>query len=165
MVPGDDFGGVDADYGAFGGLLAALVVVHGEVAAGLAGVAGFAAGGVLDGDDQVGVVLDDVGLAFDDEAFELLVLGAGFEHDGDFGVALEVLDLLGFGVGGEVDLAVDDAVPHGDQVGVAAGADGGGLEGPAVVDVGLDLFVGHVDLAASAGHVALLGLRLRRRGF
>src|SRR5688572_9139465 len=92
-------------------------------------------------------------------ALELGIRLAALHQAGDAGVTPQVGDLLGLAVGPEGGRPVEEAVPHGDEVDLPVGAEGGDVHGVATVEEGSHFVVGHLDEIAAAHDAQSSGFR------
>ena len=106
-------------------------------------------------------VVDDLRLADQLHAPELLVVVAVLEEEGEAGVAAQVLHLLRLGLGLHRDAAVEEPVPHGHRVDGAVGGHGAHRHGPPLGEERLDLVGRHLyglalihAVAHGLGHLA-----------
>src|SRR5690606_12766992 len=108
-------------------------------------------------------VLDDLGPAHQLHAAQLPVPLARLHQHPDAGAALEVLDLLAAPVGPEHRIAVEDGVPHGDEVDRAVVVERRDVHGVAAAEELVDLLGAHADLVAARHGECLLVRRDRDR--
>ncbi len=107
---------------------------------------------------DVGRVAQQLRLPAERDTAQVEVRLTVLDQAGDPGVALQVADLLGGGVGpeGEATVVAHDVEQRG-QVGAAVGAHGGDLHLPLPGEVGAHLVVGHLDPVPAAGrHVPVM---------
>src|SRR4051794_35918990 len=102
-----------------------------------------------DAGDRVGVA-DDLDVALEHHAAQLVVALARLDLDRRPRVAFEVLDLLGGAVGPRPHLAAAHDVPERHEVRPAVAAGRGADDRALLVEEGEHLLVGHLDLFAAA---------------